>query len=96
LSGRIGKWAYSLVEYDLKYEPSQVTKGQVVADFVADHMVTTDNDTCLVETIPWRLFFDGSICSRGRGVGCVIISPNDMCYELPVRLEFVCMNNQAE
>jgi hypothetical protein len=81
------------VEYDLKYEPSRVTKGQVVADFVVDHMVTIDNDTCLVETIPWRLFFDGSICSWGRGVGCVMISPNGMCYKLSVRLEFVCMNN---
>jgi hypothetical protein len=39
LSGRIGKWAYSIVEYDLSYEPLNAIKGQVVADFVVDHMI---------------------------------------------------------
>jgi hypothetical protein len=32
LSGRLGKWAYALIEYDLKYEPLGAMKGQVVAD----------------------------------------------------------------
>jgi hypothetical protein len=27
LSGRMGKWAYSLVEYELSYEPLQAVKG---------------------------------------------------------------------
>jgi hypothetical protein len=22
---------------------------------------------CLVETVPWKLFFDGSMCKRGQG-----------------------------
>jgi hypothetical protein len=33
LSGRIGKWAYGLVEYDLVYESLKSIKGQIVADF---------------------------------------------------------------
>jgi ribonuclease HI len=83
---------------DLKYEPLRATKGQVVADFVVDHMITDDRATCLVETVPWSLFFDGSVCKRGRrgGAGCVKVSPNGMCYELSIGLEFACMNNQAE
>jgi hypothetical protein len=36
LSGRIGKWAYALVEYDLAYEP-------LVADFIVDHVVDVDH-----------------------------------------------------
>ena len=32
LSGRIGKWAYALIEYDLACEPLKSMKGQVVAD----------------------------------------------------------------
>jgi hypothetical protein len=55
-----------------------------------------DSAACLVETVSWRLFFDGSMCKRGQGVGCVIVSPSGMCYELSVRLEFACTNNQAE
>jgi hypothetical protein len=33
----VGKWAYSLVEYDLIHEPLCAMKGQVVADFIIDH-----------------------------------------------------------
>jgi ribonuclease HI len=33
---------------------------------------------------------------EGSGAGCVIVSPNGMCYELSISLEFACTNNQAE
>jgi hypothetical protein len=39
LSGRIGKWIYALVEYDLAYEPLRSMKGQVIANFIVDHNV---------------------------------------------------------
>jgi hypothetical protein len=38
-----------------------VVKGQVVADFVVDHIAITDDGVGLVEVIPWKLFFDGSV-----------------------------------
>ena len=34
LSGRIGKWAYTLVEYDLACEPLKSMRGQIVADLL--------------------------------------------------------------
>jgi membrane-bound ClpP family serine protease len=39
LSGRLGKWAYALVEYDLDYKPLKALKGQVVADVIIDHSI---------------------------------------------------------
>jgi hypothetical protein len=36
MSGRIGKWAYALIEYDLAYEPLKSMKGQVIADFIVE------------------------------------------------------------
>ena len=39
LSGRIGKWAYALVEYDLAYESLKSVKGQIVADFIVEHRI---------------------------------------------------------
>jgi membrane-bound ClpP family serine protease len=52
LSGRLGKWAYSLVDYDLSYESLRAVKGQVMADFIVDHNIDV-NDECLVTECPW-------------------------------------------
>jgi hypothetical protein len=65
LSGRIGKWAYALVEYDLAYELLRLLKGQVVADFIVDHAVDVDHSVNFVQLKLWGLYFDGSVCSKG-------------------------------
>jgi hypothetical protein len=44
LSGRIRKWAYALIEYDLAYEPLKFMKSQVVADFIVEHSVDQNKD----------------------------------------------------
>jgi hypothetical protein len=96
LSGRMGKWAYALIEFHLNYEPLRSTKGQVMSYFAVDHMTNIESDACIVEVALWRLFFDSSICSRGQGVRCVLVSPCGVYYMFAVGLEFTCMNNQAE
>jgi hypothetical protein len=96
LSGRMGKWAYALVEYDLAYEPLRSMKGQVVTDFIVDHVVDVDYSVNFVQLKPWGLNFDGSICSKGQGAGCVVVSPSGVYIDLSIRLEFACTNNQVE
>ena len=44
LSGRIGKWAYALVEYDLAYESLKSVKGQIVVDFIVEHRINDKHD----------------------------------------------------
>jgi hypothetical protein len=39
MSGRIGKWAYALIEYDLAYESLKSKKGQVIEDFIVEHLI---------------------------------------------------------
>jgi hypothetical protein len=77
LSGRIGKWTYTLIKYDLAYESLKYIKGQVVADFIVEHSIYQNSDELynLVSIRPWKLFFDGSACREGQGVGIVLISP---------------------
>lgn len=57
--GHLGKWAYSLIEFDLAYLPMKAVKGQVVADFIADHHVPPGEVSINIVTIaPWKMYFD--------------------------------------
>jgi hypothetical protein len=98
LSGRIKKWSYTLIEYDLAYELLKSMRGQVVADFIVEHSIDQNKDgSCnLVSIHPWKLFFDGSASRGGQGVGVVLISPKGTVFETSARLEYFCTNNQAE
>jgi hypothetical protein len=89
------KWAYALIEYELTYEQLRAVKGQIVADFIIDHIIEID-DVSLVAVSSWQLFFDGSVCSQGCGIGCVLMSTNGVKQEVCTRLEYKCTNNQAE
>jgi ribonuclease HI len=96
LCGRMGKWAYALVEYDLAYEPLRSMKGQLVADFIVNHAVDVDHSVSLVQLKPWGLYFDGSVCSKGLRTGRVVVSPSGVYIDLSIRLEFAWTNNQVE
>jgi hypothetical protein len=54
LSGRVGKWAYALVEYDLDR-----MKGQIVADFIVQHRIDKqlDLDVGYVTFTPCKFAF---------------------------------------
>jgi hypothetical protein len=69
LNGRIGKWMLALSEFELKFESAKVVKGQIIADFFTEHRDPSIN---LLEITPWALFFDGSLCGKGGGVGIFI------------------------
>jgi hypothetical protein len=83
LSGRIGKWPYALIEYDLAYVSLKSIKGEVVADFIIGHSIDQNSDeSCnLVWIRPWKLFFDGLACREGQGVGVVWVSPRGAIFE---------------
>jgi len=92
LSGRISKWILALSEFDLRYESAKAVKGQVMADFVTQHC----NAVGSLEVAPWTLFFDGSTCDQGAGIGIVLISPQGRKYEFLLAIVATSTNNQAE
>jgi hypothetical protein len=98
LSGRIGKLAYDLIEYDLAYEPLISMKSQVVADFIVGHSIDQNSDESynLVSICAWKSFFDGLACREAQGVGVVLVSNKGAIFEKSVRFEYFCTNNQAE
>ena len=50
----------------------------------------------MVSAVPWKLYFDGSVCSSGQGVGIVYISPHSTIFEASCCLDYLCTNNEAE
>jgi hypothetical protein len=87
-----------LIEYDLANESLKSIKGQVVANFIIEHSIDQNCDESynLVSIHPWKLFFDGSACREGQGVGIVLISPRGAVFEQSVRLDYFYINNQAK
>jgi len=92
MSGRIGKWILALSEFDLRYESAKTVKGQIMADFVTQHRGAVET----LEIVPWTLFFDGSTCDRGAGIGIVLVSPQGRKYEFSLPIVATSTNNQAE
>nr|AAU89171.1 retrotransposon protein, putative, unclassified [Oryza sativa Japonica Group]ABF97756.1 retrotransposon protein, putative, unclassified [Oryza sativa Japonica Group] len=93
LKGRVGNWIYALTEFDLRYESPKAVKGQAIADFIVEHR---DSSVGSVDIVPWSLFFDGSVCTHGCGIGLVIISPRGACFEFAYTIKPYVTNNQAE
>jgi len=85
LHSRVGKWALSLTEYSLTYKSLKSVKGQIVADFIADHLVIKLSLKGASDQI-WRLYFDGSSHKSGTGIGVVIISPKNVPTTYKFRL----------
>jgi hypothetical protein len=71
-------------------------KGQVFAAFIVDHAVDVGHSVDCVQLKLWWLYFDGSVCSKTQGVGCVVVSPSGVYIDLSIRLEFACTNKQVK
>ena len=92
MSGRIGKWILALSEFDLRYESAKAVKKQVMADFMTQHCGAVEAS----EIVTWTLFFDGSTCDRGAGIGIVLISPQGKKYEFSLPIVAMSTNNKGE
>jgi hypothetical protein len=92
-NGRVGKWIPTLFEFDLRYELAKVVKGQIMDDFVTRHHGLSIR---YVEPMPWTLFFDGSSCRQGGGIGIIIISPRASSFEYVYSIKQISTSNKAE
>ncbi|KAM2201170.1 hypothetical protein ACFX1R_001027 [Malus domestica] len=109
-SGRMIKWAITLGEFDISYQPKPAEKGQVVADFIADFTYLVDIVSTPTEVVSlpseaqkieptapaWSLYVDGLSNQQGCGAGLVLTTPNKVAIEYALRFKFKASNNEAE
>jgi hypothetical protein len=93
LKGRLGKWMFALLEFDIWYQPAKAVKGQALANLITERFNT--NITTL-SVRAWAMYFDGSACEDRCGICILLVSPRGVTYSFSVRLPTPCTNNLAE
>ncbi|KAK1653499.1 hypothetical protein QYE76_071304 [Lolium multiflorum] len=93
LKGRLGKWMFALSEFEIRYQPAKAVKGQALADLIAERINT---DVAALSVRAWAMFFDGSVCEDGCGIGVLLVSPRGATYSFSIKLADPCTNNVAE
>jgi hypothetical protein len=71
LKGRLGKWMVALSQFDIRYQPTKAVKGQALADLIAQRI----NTITTLSVRAWAMYFDGSACEDGCGIGILLVSP---------------------
>ncbi|KAL0411689.1 UNVERIFIED_CONTAM: Transposon Tf2-12 polyprotein [Sesamum latifolium] len=84
LSDRLARWYLQLQQFEITYVPQKAIKGQVLANFLADHPMPAewelsddlpDEDVLVIEiTPPWKMYFDGASHKEGAGAGVVFVT----------------------
>jgi hypothetical protein len=93
LKGRLEKWMSALSEFDIRYQPAKAVKGQALADLIVE-IINTNIATLSVRA--WAMYFDGSACEDGCGIGILLVLPQGVTYSFSIRLPAPCTNNLAE
>ena len=89
-SGRLVKWAIELSEFDIRYKPRTLIKGQVLEDFIVEFTSTEHTKTTqLALNLPIRrLSVDGAANAKGRGASVILTSPDGIDVEYALRFGF--------
>ena len=92
------KWALEFSEFDIRYKPKTVIKGQVSTDFVMEFTpVELAEDTRATPDLPvWNLSVDGAANAQGSGAGLILTSLEGIDIEYALRFGFQASNNEAE
>ena len=84
------KWTTELSEFDIRYRPRTVIKGQILADFIMEFTLAEPTKaTQLTPDLPiWRIFMDGAANAQGSGAGLILTSPDGIDVEYFLKFDF--------
>jgi hypothetical protein len=84
---------FALSEFDIRYQPTKAVKGQALAALIAERINT---DMAALSVCAWAMYFNGSACGDGFGIGILLVSPREATYSFSIRLPTACTNNLVE
>jgi hypothetical protein len=84
---------FALSEFDIRYQPTKAIKGQALANLFTERINT---NVATLSVRAWAMYFDGSACEDGCGIGILLVSPQGVTYSFSIRLPAPCTNNLAE
>jgi hypothetical protein len=93
LKDRLRKWMFALSEFDIRYQNAKEVKGQALADLIVERI---NINIATLSVRVWAMYFDGSACEDGRGIGILLVSPQGVTNSFSIRLPASCTNNLAE
>jgi hypothetical protein len=93
LKDLLRKWMFALSEFDIRYQLAKAVKAQALADLITER-INTNIATLSVRA--WAMYFDGSACEDGCGIGILLVSPQGVTYSYSIRLPAPCTTNLAE
>ncbi|KAL0387694.1 UNVERIFIED_CONTAM: hypothetical protein Sradi_2651200 [Sesamum radiatum] len=106
LSDRLARWYHQLQQFEITYVPQKAVKGQVLADFLADHPMPAEwelsddlpeEDVLVIEvTPPCKMYFNGASHKEGAGAGVVFVTSEGEVLPYSFTLTQNCSNNVAE
>jgi hypothetical protein len=72
-----------------------VTRSYLI--FIVEHRIddTPELDISYLNITPWTLYFDGSVCNEGQGIGITLVSLRNATFDFSSRLKTHCTNNQV-
>jgi ribonuclease HI len=84
---------FALSEFDIQYQPAKLVKGQALPDLIAERI---NINIATLSVRAWAMYFDGSACEDGCGIGILLVSPQGVTYSFSIRLSVPCTNNLVE
>ena len=73
--GWLIQWAIELSEFDIRYQPRNAIKAQVLVDFIAEFTPSHDDLDMMEDVKTWVIHVDGSFTLHTGGIGVVLQSP---------------------
>jgi hypothetical protein len=93
LKGRLGKWMFTMLEFDIQYQPMKAVKGQALAGLITERINT---NVATLSVRAWAMYFDGLACEDGCDIGILLVLPRGVTYSFSIGLPAPCTNNLAE